>query len=35
VTGEEFSCRGDGADEAATQLEMARATGNYKPGNER
>ena len=30
-----FLGRVEGADEAAAQLEMARATGNYKRGNER
>jgi hypothetical protein len=30
-----FLDRVEAADEAAAQLEMARATGNYKRGNER
>ena len=30
-----FLSRVEGADEPAAQLEMARATGNYKRGNER
>jgi hypothetical protein len=30
-----FLSRVEGADEAAVQLEMARATGNYKRGSER
>jgi hypothetical protein len=30
-----FLGRVDGADEAAAQAQMARATGNYRRGNER
>jgi uncharacterized membrane protein len=30
-----FLSRVEGADRPAAQLEMARATGNYKRGNER
>ena len=35
VAAREFLAEVDGADQAAQQQAMARATGNYKRGNER